>query len=580
VKSLKIEYKKGIILKKTINNIIRSSKKSSILFIWIVGSLNLLNATTYYVDAQNGNDHNNGTTKTTAWKTLTHVGLTESSFTPGDTIAFKKGQTFYGTAYFSDLHGSSDSPIIFTSYGEGAKPILTAIGNLNPHWTNIGNNKWSTNLTGKTERLWKNGIEQKRTSLPKFGHTWEEFGGSFGAVWIWDAKKLYYHSALKPTGKFTMNSKYYVFFFENSSFITVENLDLQGGATASIQIKHSNHLNIRNNTIGKKSGYGLYISNANNLLIERNLIDAEFTLDYTGFSSYKGTDARGVNDGIALWGSVTNSEIRYNDFLNWSHASLAATTTNSTGIAYNKIHHNYFSAKGLAYGRAIGYSGNTHHNELYNNYIENIRTHNQLCGHHNHFHHNTINNVKDTKLKNSQQGNGISLEVYAGNTYENIIEYNTISNTEGSGIVFTASGNANKDISKNTIRNNLFVNCGQTTGKFRSLFVPHYIDIREQYIFDNTFVYTKMSSFKKTIYYRKEYLTPNELNLKNTNRGDKISGNTISSSPTNNSNVGAGKIDLSTIGLGGHDTLKDIENENTNPTNDHDPFIMNKDGLK
>ena len=47
-------------------------------------SIQFLYATTYYVDATNGNDSNNGTTITSAWKSISK--LNKTTFKPGDQI--------------------------------------------------------------------------------------------------------------------------------------------------------------------------------------------------------------------------------------------------------------------------------------------------------------------------------------------------------------------------------------------------------------------------------------------------------------------------------------------------------------
>ena len=47
-------------------------------------------ATTYYVDARNGNDSNTGTSELTPWKTIAKVN--PSRFYPGDQILFKRGE--------------------------------------------------------------------------------------------------------------------------------------------------------------------------------------------------------------------------------------------------------------------------------------------------------------------------------------------------------------------------------------------------------------------------------------------------------------------------------------------------------
>ncbi len=85
------------------------------------GAPGLALAATYYVDAAAGSDSAAGTSATTAWQTLAKVNST--TFSAGDSILFQTGQHWAG-----QLHplgsGTSASPIVISSYGGGAKPII------------------------------------------------------------------------------------------------------------------------------------------------------------------------------------------------------------------------------------------------------------------------------------------------------------------------------------------------------------------------------------------------------------------------------------------------------------------------
>lgn len=48
----------------------------------------------YYVDSENGNDINDGTSEETAWKSLEKVN--ETTFKPGDKLRFKRGCSWGG----------------------------------------------------------------------------------------------------------------------------------------------------------------------------------------------------------------------------------------------------------------------------------------------------------------------------------------------------------------------------------------------------------------------------------------------------------------------------------------------------
>ena len=75
----------------------------------------------YYLSSSTGNDNNNGS-QTQPWKTLSK--LSNISLGPGDTVYFKKGDTFRGH-YVVDGSGAEGNPITFTSYGSGNQPILS-----------------------------------------------------------------------------------------------------------------------------------------------------------------------------------------------------------------------------------------------------------------------------------------------------------------------------------------------------------------------------------------------------------------------------------------------------------------------
>lgn len=82
-------------------------------------------ATTYYVDAVAGSDSNSGTSQSSAWKTSAKVS--SAAFNPGDTIRFKKGQTFNGLLTVSSS-GVAGAPITYTAYGSGALPTINGSG--------------------------------------------------------------------------------------------------------------------------------------------------------------------------------------------------------------------------------------------------------------------------------------------------------------------------------------------------------------------------------------------------------------------------------------------------------------------
>ena len=81
--------------------------------------------THYFVSSSEGDDARDGTTPASAWATLERVR--RQTLRPGDTVAFKSGDTFNGQLVV-DESGSETAPIHFTAYGEGTLPIIDGSG--------------------------------------------------------------------------------------------------------------------------------------------------------------------------------------------------------------------------------------------------------------------------------------------------------------------------------------------------------------------------------------------------------------------------------------------------------------------
>src|ERR1035437_5295098 len=92
------------------------------------------NATNYYFSVT-GNDANNGTSTSTPWQTLAKFNSVFFSRSPGDSLLFKRGDTFYGSIT-SSRSRSAGSPIIIGAYGTGAKPIVTGFTTLTS-WSTV-----------------------------------------------------------------------------------------------------------------------------------------------------------------------------------------------------------------------------------------------------------------------------------------------------------------------------------------------------------------------------------------------------------------------------------------------------------
>ena len=70
----------------------------------------------YYVDADFGDDSNDGTSPERAWKTI--AKLNETVFQPGDTILFKAGCSWEGETFKPQGNGEEGNPIYVGKYGD------------------------------------------------------------------------------------------------------------------------------------------------------------------------------------------------------------------------------------------------------------------------------------------------------------------------------------------------------------------------------------------------------------------------------------------------------------------------------
>ena len=78
----------------------------------------------YYLDAEHGNDTNNGKSPNKAWKSIDR--LKQIKLNPGDQILFKRGNLFNGMIDLT-AEGSAQCPIVIGAYGENEqKPIISA----------------------------------------------------------------------------------------------------------------------------------------------------------------------------------------------------------------------------------------------------------------------------------------------------------------------------------------------------------------------------------------------------------------------------------------------------------------------
>ena len=102
---------------------------SFMFFVFFLNGSVIVFATDYYIDSNNGDDENDGTSPNSPWKTLSKVS--SMTFQPGDNIYFKRGTMYSGCAVIKG-DGTKNNPITVSAYGSGNPPKFT-----NPNFNNL-----------------------------------------------------------------------------------------------------------------------------------------------------------------------------------------------------------------------------------------------------------------------------------------------------------------------------------------------------------------------------------------------------------------------------------------------------------
>lgn len=196
-------------------------KKMLILFIMLLVAFPLL-ATDYYVK-NGGNDGLDGESDGNAWETIAKVN--GESFSPGDTIYFKKGSTWRDELLIPSS-GSDGSPITIDAYGTGDDPIIMGSEDLTG-WEIDAGNIWEA-----TEATTVGGVYFIETDD---SISWGILKASKGACvaeydWYWDdgLDMLYVYAATDPDTRYNaveVAIEYSCIKFDEA-YVTIKNLEV------------------------------------------------------------------------------------------------------------------------------------------------------------------------------------------------------------------------------------------------------------------------------------------------------------------------------------------------------------------
>lgn len=121
----------------------------------------------YYV-SPNGNDSQNGTSPSTAWKTIARVNQATYSFQPGDKVLFERGGTWRGELILGSS-GTAAQPITVGAYGSGALPVIKGSTQVTG-WTNHQGQIWKASVTtGRVDQVYIGGSRLTPARYPNTG---------------------------------------------------------------------------------------------------------------------------------------------------------------------------------------------------------------------------------------------------------------------------------------------------------------------------------------------------------------------------------------------------------------------------
>jgi parallel beta-helix repeat protein len=372
-------------------------------------------ATTYYVDATNGNDLNNGISQETPWKKIEKIN--NSKFNSGDQILFKKGEIWREMLNILSS-GSKETPIIFGSYGTGVKPEIRGTLLLSSNWALYGTNIYFTTLYSTTEanQAWEMDVflqnkRQRLSDLRAYGDWFHDMVNN----------KLYVYKNSIPTNvevsqlarcisvvrqnyikienlKLTRSNSYGIQWME-SNYLNLDGLEVTycycEGAIAYNPINPSNFITIQNSEIAFNGSSGILVNGENyDILIQNNVVHhncrvqtdddghkwnagikiwgdsradrAIIQYNHVYESLSDGLWARGAGIWVDEWGD--DAIIRYNNIHNNALHGIWIEHTNGQKVYYNIVYNCGYS---FDYGDGITVNRNCSNNEIYNNTVYN-----------------------------------------------------------------------------------------------------------------------------------------------------------------------------------------------------------------
>lgn len=274
-----------------------------------------------------------GQNSSAPWQTISKIN--SSTFGPGNTIYFKKGD-IWRESLVVPSSGSAGNPITFGAYGSGAKPRISAFdivefggpdGNGVYQYADYDDERWLT-------------LRDGLPVAPGTGTNPSPDQAFWGSNYVW-----YKPPAGHTPSEYVMevSKRYRTLYINGKDYITVDGLQFQGGNGESIETDGT--------TIDIRDSTNITITNFD----VRNSYQSLFYVravakDVSNYTISNGTVEYGV-DGIEIYGStsyavdnVTIDNVVISNIGNWANDTRASGNVDREGIGIN------------GYGNSAGYT--------------------------------------------------------------------------------------------------------------------------------------------------------------------------------------------------------------------------------
>jgi hypothetical protein len=287
-----------------------------------------------------------------------------SGAAPGDTVALQKGIVLNGVIRITN-NGALDNPITLTSYGAGARPIITTRTSFkdwaNPsNWSLYSTNVWMYSDTANPRdilyRIWIDGVEGIRANTPDAVNSVHNLYSSRLLP------NIYVYSTSNPATAFTSmeySSDETSTLNCSASHWVFDGLDVRGSVGASFDLAAASYILVQNCNIGMDTSRLSFraFGKCSNVIFRYNEVDSgDRTIDTVVWQ-------KGVGDGLYISTGCHNWEV----YGNWIHdcghslIEVANTWPNTSEIQENGytlsniyIHDNLLTGEHVDYSRGFG----------------------------------------------------------------------------------------------------------------------------------------------------------------------------------------------------------------------------------